>query len=162
MKLITGDTAKKSTELISKAITSIATRGKKLDNDIWIAGCSCINHLELHGDVTLLNRLVAAMPKGSRVNALREWIESFAKVRYNTETKEFDYDKSKVNLLDDAMATSWVEFKPEPAYQAMDFDVELAKVIKKALSRVKSDKGDKIDSKKLEAVMSAIGYKEEM
>lgn len=156
MKLITG------TESIDKAILSIQTRGKKLDQDIHIAACSCINHIELHGDVTLLNRLVAAMPKGSRVNALREFSEAFGKVVFNTESKEFDYSKKKVTLLEEAMATSWTEFKPEQAYQAMDFDAELAKVLKKAFSRVSSDKGDKVDAKKLRAVAKAVGYKEEV
>lgn len=161
MKLIMGSTAKETTGLIDKAISSIKSRGKKLDNDIHVAACSCINHIELHGDVTLLNRLIEAMPKGSRVNALRDFVGSFAKVDYNEETKAFDYNKKKVTLLQEAMEISWVEFKPEQPYKPMDFTEEISKILRKAFDRVGSDKGDKVNAKKLREVAKVVGYKEE-
>jgi len=155
MKLITGKAA------IEAAIKSILTRGKKLDSDIHVAGVSCLNHIELHGDITLAVRLIDSMPKGSRVNALREWMNVHGKLRYNAETKEWSYAKDKTTLLEEAIATSWTEFKPETAYRPLDFETELTKLITKAFERVQSKKGDKINIDTLKQVANAIGYKKE-
>ena len=105
------------TAAINKAIDSIATRGKKLDRDIQVAALSAMQHHAVHGDVTLINRLVEAMPKGSRVNALRAFIETFGACRYDAESKAFVHAKGGAFRLDDAMQILWNEFKPEPAYQ---------------------------------------------
>lgn len=152
MKLVKG------TDAIKKAIVSIKTRGAKLDKDIHIAGCSCLQHIEEHGDITLLNTLVDAMPKGSRVNALREWAEVHGKVKYNNETTSFEYAKTSTTLMDEAMACSWVEFKPESVYTAMDFQAEMNKIFKKAYDRVGKDLGDNVDPALLNKMASAFGY----
>jgi hypothetical protein len=102
---------------IKAAIDSIERRGKKYDHDVQIAALSAMQHHAEHGDVTLINRLVAAMPKGSRVNALREFIETFGAVRFDAESKTFLHTKGKECRLDAAMQIMWHEFKPEPAYQ---------------------------------------------
>ena len=102
---------------IKSAIDSIARRGKKLDRDIQVAALSAMQHHVEHGDVTLINRLVEAMPKGSRVNALRAFIETFGAVRYDTDEKNFVHVKGATFRLDEAMQVMWSEFKPETAYQ---------------------------------------------
>jgi len=159
IKIIKGATKEESVTLVNTAIKSIQTRGNKLDSDIHIAGCSCLYHIEQHGDVTLLNRLVEAMPKGSRVNALREWAECYGKVKYNNESKCFDYSKKSVTLLDEAIEKSLVEFKPDPVYKTMNFQDELSKLIAKAYGRADTDKGDTIDFDTVKRVATAIGYK---
>ena len=151
----------KGTAAIEKAISSIQTRGKKLDSDIHIAGCSCLQHIDEHGDVTLLNRLVQAMPKGSRVNALKEWSEVHGKVKYNNETAEFDFDKTSVTLLEEGMEKPWIEFKPEQKYKALDFNAALEALFKKAYERVDSVKGDKVDKKVLDKLAKSYGYTQE-
>lgn len=102
---------------IKSAIDSIARRGKKLDRDIQVAALSAMQHHVEHGDVTLINRLVGAMPKGSRVNALRAFIETFGAARYDAASKEFVHVKGATFRLDDAMQIMWSEFKPETEYQ---------------------------------------------
>ena len=75
---------------IIKAIESIQTRGKKLDADIHRAGVSCLDHLNKHHCVELVNQLIHAMPKGSRINALRSWFEEFGtKLKFDEEKNEF-------------------------------------------------------------------------
>lgn len=143
MKLLIGKPA------IDAATKSIMTRGVKFDKDVHIAGVSCLNHIEEHGDVTLLNNLVAALPKGSRVTAFMEWAEAYGKVSYSDELKEFKYDKLKVTLLEESKDKSWVEFKPEPEYKTMDFTAAMAALLKKANERVNAGKGDKIDAEVL-------------
>lgn len=102
---------------IKAAIDSIERRGKKYDRDVQIAALSAMQHHIEHGDVTLINRLVDAMPKGSRVNALRAFIETFGAVRFDAESKKFVHVKGGTFRLDDAMQIMWNEFKPETAYQ---------------------------------------------
>lgn len=119
MKLIT------ETSLINKAIESIAKRGQKLDHDIHVAGVSVLQHVDVHGDTTLLDKLVNAMPKGSRKGAFCEWAVAFGNVRMLDRSNDADKlaieqgrlfakDKSKAFDLDGAIGTAWHEFKPEP------------------------------------------------
>ncbi len=75
MKLISGAPA------IIKAIASISTRGAKLDGDIHATACSTLQHLDECGDYMLAERLVQAMPKGSRKLALVEFMLAYGKVR---------------------------------------------------------------------------------
>jgi hypothetical protein len=131
------------TDAISKAINSINTRGRKLDNDIQLAGMSVINHVELHGDITLVNRLVDAMPNGSRVNALRSWISAFGKVIYNEETKSFDYNKLGKTDLDGGAEKVWFEFKPEAEF-SFDLAKAFASLLKSAENAGKKAKSDAI------------------
>lgn len=110
---------------INKAIASIASRGKKLDADIQTAGLSILNHVQEHGDSTLADKLVLALPKGSRKLALTEWLLAFGKLRILSKTNPddatriaggsiFAYDKTKNTDLESAAAKPWHDFKPEP------------------------------------------------
>lgn len=122
---------------INKAIDSIVNRGKKLDDSIQLAGLSILSHIEEHGDVTLLNRLVVVFPKGSRRNAFAEWALAHGKVQLNTgdNKKEtpFLYDKSRTTKLEAAEAKAWTEFKPEvDVDQVFDFNKMLAALLSKA------------------------------
>lgn len=117
---------------INKAIISIAARGKRLDADIQAAGLSIINHADEHGDSTLADKLVLALPKGSRKLALTEWMLAFGKLRLldkaNPEDAAriaagafFAYDRAKRTDLESAGAKPWFDFKPEaPILTAWD------------------------------------------
>lgn len=126
---------------ITKAIVSIQGRGAKLDGDIHVAGVSVLAHASKHGDVTLCDRLVHAMPKGGRKLALVEWMlahgnimkldtkldkDAIASGRLFKVSKEKAYDEAG------AIATSWVEFKKE-ADVLTAFDAQAA--VKSVLSR---------------------------
>jgi hypothetical protein len=119
MKLLTDVSA------INKAIESIAKRGAKLDHDIQVAAVSCLNHVNEHGDTTVLDKLVLAMPKGARKSALTEWACAFGNVRMLDRSNQHDQnaieqgrlfakDKTKTFDLDGAIANMWYDFKPEP------------------------------------------------
>lgn len=113
---------------LSKAIASIANRGKKLDGDIQCAAMSVANHAHLHGDVTLLNDLYRALSKGARANAMTLWLTQFAPVVANMDptTKReapFKFAKDK-KVSGEALATlleasvedgnRWYELAPSP------------------------------------------------
>lgn len=146
MKLIT-DTAK-----LKAAFESITKRGAKLDDDIWIAAVSAMSHHNTHGDVTIINELVSAMPKGSRVNALREFIEAHGKVSYDTDNKIFLHDKQGNFDLEGATAQSWTEYKPEAPYQPIDA-LALIKKLAVKIQNADANKGDKVTNKQARAVL---------
>lgn len=133
MKLIT------ETKAIELAIKSIQSRGSKLQKDIHICAVSCLNHIEKHGDITLLNRLVAALPGGWRVNAIKAWAEEFGKVNWDNTQKAFTFDKAKKSNIEGAIAVSPEEFKPEAEYKPLDLAEAIKALIKKAQERVNSE-----------------------
>lgn len=128
---------------INKAIVSIAQRGKKLDADIQAAGMSILNHIELHGDYTLADSLVNALPKGSRKLALVEWLLAFGKVRLLDKDNPADiarvaaggffaFDKTKATNLLEASKKPWFDFKPEaPILTAFDAQAAVQGVLAK-------------------------------
>jgi hypothetical protein len=137
---------------IVSAIASIQTSGAKLDNDIWIAAVSAMSHHAKHGNPHLINDLVTAMPKGSRVNALRDYILAHGKVKFNEKEKVFTHDKEGNFDLDGALAISWVEFKPEAEYKPIDV-LKLVKSLAKKVAEAKEENGDKCSEDQAKAVM---------
>jgi hypothetical protein len=129
---------------IKKAIASIANRGAKLDGDIHKAGVSVLAHASEHGDSTLADALVNAMPKGGRKLALVEWMLAhgqLAKLDPKADKEAiaagriFKLDRTRTLNLEGAIETSWVEFKKEaPVHTA--FDAQAA--VKAVLARLKA------------------------
>ena len=151
LKLIT------DTTLINKAITSIANRGAKLDYDIQLAGLSVLAHVAKHGDSTLADKLVAAMPKGSRKLALVEWILAFGQLSLLDKRDDkdaiaagriFRTDNKKAHDQDGAIAKPWHQCRKEPAAQDA-FDAQSA--VHSVIQRLKaaSTKGLKVKNRAL-------------
>lgn len=138
----------KSAALITKAIASIRNRGAKLDKDIHIAAVSVLAHANQHGDSTLADKLVQAMPKGSRRLALVEYMLAFgelsvldkkADVEAVAAGRVFKLDRSKKYDEAGAIATPWTEFKPEAAVVDA-FDVQ--KAVAGVLARLQKASSD--------------------
>lgn len=140
---------------IVTAIESIRTTGKKLDLMIQTAACSIIAHVEKHGDITLINTLVDAMPNGSRVNALRDYMTNFSKGTYDDESKAFKFDKTKTTNQAGAEAIMWTEFSPEKPYVAFDLNALLAGLLKKADKALK-DAPHEVDAELLAKLASVL------
>lgn len=117
---------------LSKAIESIATRGKKLQEDIHSAAVSCLYHADKHGDVTLMQKLIEAVPAMSRKNALIAWCLEFGKFAASDDGRSVVYSKEGVTDIEAGATTPFWEFKPEAPFKAFDLQEELAKLIKKA------------------------------
>lgn len=135
---------------INKAIASIQKRGQKLDLDIQITGVSVLKHVAEHGDTTILDRLVGAMPKGARKSAFCEWAVAFGNVRLLDRGNEADKsaieqgrlfakDKSKEFKEELAIENKWYDFKPEKDLLTT-FDInKLTQQLIKRLSKAKKD-----------------------
>lgn len=122
---------------IAVAIVGIGKAGLKLDNEIQLVGLSVLNHAEKHGDVTLINKLYLALPRGARKAAMTQWLVAFGKVAANTgdNKKEapFVYDKTKTTDLAGASQTPWFDFAPDKAPDAcFDIAAAVAALLKRA------------------------------
>lgn len=130
---------------IEKAIASIAGRGKKLDEDIHKAGVACLAHASEHGDTSLLDSLVAAMPRGSRKLALVEWALAYGQVvvldkKTAKDTgRTFGLDRTKTLDLEQAIENPWMDFRAEPD-PATAFDAQAAVVaVLRKLGKARQD-----------------------
>lgn len=134
---------------ITKAIASIQKRGVTLQNDIHKTALSCLKHVEMHGDITLANRLLDAMPGMGRKNALADWFVAFGKFTASEDEKNglLAYSSDKETMLSEATATPFWEFKPEPKWVPFDFDKAVTAVLKKAETARK--KGQELDEVRL-------------
>lgn len=126
VKLITDAAA------LNKAIDSIESRGKKLQQDIHVAALSCLQYAEQHGDVTLMQRLIVALPASTRKNALLAWASDFGKFAVSEDGKSVIYNKHGKTDLATAEATPFWEYVAEPAFKPFDIAAELAKLVKRA------------------------------
>lgn len=124
IKVITG------TDAIKAAINSIQNRGAKLDRDIQQAAISTMQHHADHGDVTLINALIEAMPQGSRVNALREMIMKCSTlVAWDDQAKVFKHNKGGAFDLEKAQSKMWTTYKPEQPYRPFDLQAQVKKLL---------------------------------
>lgn len=140
--------------IISKAIVSLQTRGKKYESDLHIAAVSCLNHAGKHGDITLANRLLEAIPTLTRKNALKDWFIAFGKFKWDTETKALAFDKTKATLLEEAIDMPFWTFKSEPEYKPFDFNAAIHAILHKAEKA--KQKGETLPDDKLEALAKLI------
>lgn len=155
MKLMT------TAAVINKAIDSIERRGKKLDQDIQQAGLSCLNHNQEHGDITLLNRLYLAMPKGSRRNALIEWALKYGKCKLNEDKSTAKdapllFNREGSTDLAGANEEPWFNCKPEKdPLEEFDFVAAYNALLRKATKA--GDSGKKIKGQELLDKVKAVG-----
>lgn len=102
---------------LDTAIKSIATRGAKWEKDVQRAAISAMWHHKKHGDTGFINRLIEAMPKSARKNALLAYIETHGGVIWDTEAKQMKHVKGKAFKHAEADAVMWTAFKPDPEYK---------------------------------------------
>lgn len=104
-----------SVKAINAAIKDIHDRGALLQMDVHIAACSVIKHLDKHGDIRMVERLIGAMPDMSRVNSMKHWLETFAKVSFSgADGKTLEhpaYVSSKTTRLGEAMEKPFWKFR---------------------------------------------------
>lgn len=131
--LIKGNTA------ILALIKQIHANGKALDDEIQLAAMSVINHVELHGDTTVVNTLYLAMPKGARKAALSAWLLTHGKLIANkgkgSDLQPFGYNREGKTDLEGGAAKPWYTFKldkaPSEVFNLLD---GIAALIKRAES----------------------------
>lgn len=114
---------------IELAIKSITNRGASLDRDIQLTGLSVLAHIAKHKEVSLFQKLYAALPKGSRSNALVAWGLQYGAIAVNMDkdtkkARPFVYLDKPTDLVE-ATKKPWFDFK-KPKDVADEFNPELA------------------------------------
>ena len=131
MEIIKGQAA------IIKLVDSIKVRGARLDTDLHLAAVSCAAHWAEHGDYTVASRLLKAMPKSTRRNALVAWFMHFTSLVKNPD-KATQGDHILVSIKGDAkrwdeaeaIETPFWEFKAKEGVSVFSFDSYITSMTK--------------------------------
>lgn len=147
---------------IAKESINLARAIKGMDKRVQTYLCSEIAHIEAHRNPTRLNAFFDAIAKrGVRTHAMHSFIQTFANVRYDEESKKYVMNakrddaiaKEKLAL---AMTSEWTTFKPEGKvrqfnleqaasrflFEAFKNGIEL-EAIEAAIAKVKTDAAKK-------------------
>lgn len=124
--------------LLSK-IAALGKRNGAIKAEIQALGIACLTHIDAHGDVMPLNRLVLALQR-SQTRPFVEWALAFGKVQRNMAadskaTMPLRFDGSRTTDLDGAADKTWDEFAPtkaESVARAFDLQAAVLKVLKEA------------------------------
>jgi hypothetical protein len=123
----------KTEAAIFAALKSIQNRGRTLQNDVHKAACSILEHIELHHDVTVVDKFIGTLinhlPKSYRINAMRDWLTAFGPVKF--ENNKPIYVKGKPVDMAQALAEPFWKFSPEMPYQPVDIAKMIDGLIKK-------------------------------
>lgn len=125
---------------IQKRITSIRNRGAKMDRDIHETAVLCLYHARDagQGDITLLSKLAAAMPRSSRRKALIAWAVAHAPVTFSEKEDQFRMKKKRTEAdwyIEEADAVPFWDYTKEkkPAQYDLSKAVDgLVRTIRKA------------------------------
>lgn len=131
------------------ALLSVADLNKAIDNciksmtgiqaKVQTIGVQALMHLEKHGDIGPVNRLMVGMPTGMRRQALASWLLSYGALSINTgedkKTKVFNFDKAKKTNAEGANGDPWYNHLPAQNDVSNVFDLQ--KAIHGLLTRAK-------------------------
>lgn len=156
MKILTKAEAEKS-------IASIKTRGNKLQADIHQTAVSVLSHAAEHGDVTLINRLMLALPASARRNALASWFIKHGKLAANMDKASradvpLVYDRDSTNgwQVEAAIALPYWEMKAaESGSRELDISKALDNVYSRLITLAKS--ASPVEQEIINAMLKAAG-----
>ena len=116
-------TTKQIQSLITKAVKAAGTSRQAIQEAID----ACVLHAWRHGDVNLINRLIAELPKGVQLEKIRQYLLEVAPVRpnkaadmqdkgyYKYRKLSDDSEKISLSILSDV---AWFDFQPLKADKA--------------------------------------------
>jgi len=149
---------------LNKAIASIGNRSQKLDADIHQAAVSVVWHSATHNDPDVAKRLLAALGKTMRKQAMLAWLCNYGAFSTN-EAGELVYVKERAAQavseanIEAATAEPFWDFAPEPKYVQFDLEKAIAALLKKAESALAKTEQDSalVQPDKLAALRALAG-----
>lgn len=149
-----------------KIIASIGKRSLKLQADIHQAALSAIVHHEEHGDTTLINRLLVALPKSQRRHAVAAWAMKHdvrLALNDNKETKAEQplvhvKAEGKINVAA-ADAEPFYELKAKEGDDSFAFDTWLSSITGN-LNRALGKATDEAQKARIAAALAALAVAE--
>lgn len=151
---------------LSTLIKSIATRGKKLDQDLHIAACSALFHAYEHKNASFAQSLLEALNKSARKNALKVWLLDFGPFLIKEDGNwGMNAEKQKQGWLlrADAESTPFWQYTTEPEVapiNAMELVSKLIAKLNKAKENGKLDSESATVLERLQKVAPATVTKE--
>jgi hypothetical protein len=149
---------------IEAGIADVQAKGRSFERKLHLVACSCLHHVEATGDIGFINRLVLALPKSARRNALIEWSIAHGKLMWNEDGKKLVFSRTKTTDIEAAIEKPFWEFRPEPEYKPMNLIEEITKLIAKAEKRIAAaaeenkDLPDEIDMQLLSTLEGLVNY----
>lgn len=125
---------------LNKAIDAWGKTLSKAMMDGQMLALSALAHLEKCGDIGAVNRLVKAMPKGTKTSSMAAYLLNFGALRapqkddadYDAD-RPFVFDKTKKTDVEGAREQHWTEFGSEkPVNQVFDLQAAFKALLKKA------------------------------
>ena len=133
---------------LNKAIGSIERGSKRLDALIHQAAVSVIVHSAKNNDPDVATRLVAALGKAMRRNAMKNWLVAYGAFKLD-EHGALVYDKTrseavqKQDNINAAIAEPFWELTPDtPPYKQANFDEMLQRLLQRAEAALKNPEQD--------------------
>lgn len=154
-------------EKANALISSIARRGATLTNDIQKAAVTAIGYSIMHGDITIGQKLVAAVKplKSVRTNSLVAYMEQHGNFQWDKDAKDLVYRKNEeaitdpVELVKVLAELPWTDAVPEKEIESVvDVDAKLAKFVKSLLKQIAEveQAGGVVKNKEHLAVLQAV------
>lgn len=103
---------------VENKIKTVATKGASFDALVQEVALAVIFHVNDKREASLANKLYAALPKGTRRNALVKWFMTFGEIKLNQGA-----DRKDIPLLFKKKG----EYKPEEATETMWNDMTVEK-----------------------------------
>jgi hypothetical protein len=133
---------KGTVEFINAAIESIRRKGAAFDKLVQDTALDVFDHAHRHNDLDIVNRLVVAMPKGSRGQSLAVWFCKFGKLKPNDSkekevlaVKPLVWNKDGNTDRPNAERTLWHSvLKDKPLIEVFDIEAKFSAFMKQVLA----------------------------
>lgn len=131
---------------ILAAAGKFARQARTLQESLHIVASSALNHAKLHGDLTVLSKVMEAVPYGFHRRGLDRWVTSYSPLAWNGAKGYGIKEGTKGKWMDlvdidGAAATPFYTMKQNVAENApFDFDKALGRLLDTAHKRLKSGK----------------------
>ncbi len=149
----------KDVQKLAEFIKGIATRSLELTQDVHTAACSALSHAAEHGDSSYCSKLVHAMARGMRKNALIMWFEQYGALKWEGKGEEARFVKAKRGTfnLEAAMEHPFYEGVTSEGKE-WDAKKNLAFIISKLKSGLEkaTEKKNKVLAKKYQTALEVL------
>jgi hypothetical protein len=127
---------------------------KELDEKIHSIACSIVEHVHMHREVSLCNKLCLSLI-GSRQEAMINWFVTYAACTYDLLKKQLIFSKEGKNQVEECQKKDFLDFKRQTAEKSFNLREGVAKLVTKAENRLKDKALHEIDEIDL-AVLRAL------
>jgi hypothetical protein len=142
---------------ILKNIATLKTSGATWDKLAHATMLAIIEHVEKHGEVSLVNKFIKDAPtKGTRVNSVKTWFMTFGKIGYDSEKELFTFAKKKTTNLAEARKTPFWALTKEEKFTPFILDFStIEKLVNRAVEK-QADSRNNVNAAALAALQGAL------